>query len=83
MLEKQNKKEASCHFCKTEHKLDECEEIRENSWRKKWTDWQEKVMLWLFRTNDKETQCKKLKTGTNLQDFRKFSSHCYMDILRR
>ena len=45
MLEKQNKKEASCHFCETEHKLDECEEIRENSWRKKWTDWQEKVVM--------------------------------------
>ena len=29
MLEKQNKKEASCHFCETEHKLDEWEEIRE------------------------------------------------------
>ena len=63
MLKKQNKKEASCHFCETEHKLDEWEEIREEcseEWRMKWTDWQEKVMLWLFRTNDKGTQCKKL-----------------------
>ena len=42
-----------------------------------------KKLLWLFRTNDKGTQCKKMKTGTNLQDFRKFSSHCYTDILRR
>ena len=33
-------------------------------------------MLWLFRTNYKGTQCKKLLTETNLQDLRKFSSHC-------
>ena len=27
MSEKENKKEASCHFCEGAHKLDECEEI--------------------------------------------------------
>ena len=32
-------------------------------------------MLWLFRTNYKGTQCKKMLTETNLQDLRKFSSH--------